>query len=142
MKTLFQSNQVSNFFAVLGGFIGWYMGAMDELLILLVALVVVDYITGLLRAIHEKSLSSRIGRHGITKKAMIFLIVGLANVLDAYLFNGDNAVLRTAAIGFYASNEGLSIIENSISIGLPVPQKIKDALKQLNSNEEDKNESL
>ena len=141
MKTLLNSNVVNNTSAIFGGILGWYLGPIDGLLTFLVTLVISDYVTGLLRAYHDHELSSRVGRKGITKKFMIFVIVGLANLLDVHIFGGESAVLRTAAISFYASNEGLSIVENAIQIGLPVPPKIKEALKQIKHSEDKDAES-
>jgi toxin secretion/phage lysis holin len=99
--------------------------------------VVVDYITGLMRAITEKSLSSRIGAKGIVKKVLIFLLVGIANLADVYLLTGGEA-LRTAVIFFYIANEGISLLENATAIGLPVPEKLKDVLAQLHGKDESK----
>lgn len=137
MKTIFQSNSFNQACTLVGACLGWYLGETDGLLIFLVAMVCVDYLTGLLRAFHDNELSSRIGRQGITKKFLIFIIIGLANLLDTYIFGGDNAVLRTATISFYASNEGLSILENIIQMGVPVPQRLKDAMKQIKDEEDD-----
>jgi len=113
-----------------GGFLGWFVGGLDGLLYALIAFVVVDYITGVLRAIVEKNLSSRIGARGIVKKVAIFLIVGVANVTDIYLL-GNGSALRTAVIFFYCSNEGISLLENATALGLPIPEKLKQILSQL-----------
>ena len=137
MKKLFNQDFIHSLWACVGGFIGWFLGDTDGLLLFLVAMVTADYITGILRAFMDGELSSKVGRKGITKKVMIFVIVGIANLLDVHVFGGENAVLRTAAISFYASNEGLSILENSVQIGLPVPERLKNALKQLNNDEEE-----
>jgi len=117
-------------FSAVGGFLGWFLGGMDGFIYALIAFVVVDYITGVLRAVIEKKLSSRIGAHGIIKKVAIFLIVGIANLADVYLLH-DGGALRMAVIFFYISNEGVSLLENAVVIGLPVPEKLKDALAQI-----------
>lgn len=140
MKTIFNVNTVSNASALVGGILGWYLGPIDGLLTFLLAFVVADYVTGILRAYHDNELSSRVGRKGITKKFMIFVIIGLANLLDVHIFGGETTVLRTAAISFYASNEGLSILENAIQMGLTVPERLKEALKQINSSDEEEKE--
>ena len=116
--------------AALGGFLGWFLGGFDGLIYALIAFVAVDYITGVLRAIVEKQLSSRIGAHGIVKKVALFLIVGVAHLVDAYLLH-DGDALRTAVIFFYISNEGVSLLENAAVIGLPIPEPLKNALAQL-----------
>ncbi|MGX7092391.1 MULTISPECIES: phage holin family protein [Aerococcaceae] len=135
---MLKHHDVTKLLGILGGFVGWFFGPLDGLLTLLLVMVIIDYITGVLRAIYEMKLSSKVGRHGITKKVMIFLIVGVANILDLYVFGLEHTVLRTAAICFYASNEGLSIIENAAGMGMKVPQKIKDTLQQLNDKEDRK----
>jgi toxin secretion/phage lysis holin len=94
----------------------------------------VDYTTGVLRAVVEKSLSSRIGARGIAKKVAIFLVVGIAHLADVYLL-GDGEALRTAVIFFYMANEGISLLENATAIGLPVPEQLKDVLAQLHKRE-------
>lgn len=126
-------------FAAVGGTLGWYLGGLDGFLYALIAFMVADYITGVLRAIVEKKLSSRIGAHGIAKKVAIFLVVGIGHLIDTYLLGGTGAPLRTAVIFFYIANEGVSLLENATSIGLPVPEKLKDILAQLHerADEED-----
>jgi toxin secretion/phage lysis holin len=119
--------------AGIGILVGEILGSFDDLLYALVAFVVTDYITGVLRAIVEKKLSSTIGFKGICKKVCIFTLVGVANVLDVHIIGGG-CVLRSAVIFFYISNEGISIIENAARIGLPVPQKLQDMILQLQGN--------
>ena len=85
----------------IGGTLGWYLGGFDGFLYALIAFVVVDYITGVLRAIVEKKLSSRIGAQGIAKKVALFLVVGIGHLIDTYLLGGTGAPLRTAIIFFY-----------------------------------------
>ncbi len=135
MKETWNTIQVG--MAALGGFVGWFLGGLDGSLYTLCAFVVVDYITGVLKAIVEHKLSSHIGAEGITKKVMIFLLIGIAHLLDVEIVGNGN-VMRDAVIFFYLSNEGLSIIENTIKLGLPVPQKLKDVLNQIKENKEDK----
>ena len=95
----------------------------------------IDYITGVMRAIVEKTLSSRIGARGIFKKIIIFLLVGVAHLVDEHLLHSGNA-LRTAVLLFYISNEGISLLENAAAIGLPVPTKLKEILAQLHKRKE------
>ena len=122
--------------AAVGGMLGWYLGGVDGFLYALIAFAVVDYITGVLRAIVEKKLSSRIGAHGIARKVALFLVVGIGHLIDAYLLGGTGAPLRTAVIFFYIANEGVSLLENTAAIGLPVPDKLKDVLAQLHGKSE------
>ncbi len=129
MKTIWAWTQTA--FAGIGGFLGWYLGGLDGFMYTLIAFVTVDYVTGVLRAIVEKQLSSRIGAQGIAKKVALFLVVGIGHLIDAYLLGGTGAPLRTAVVFFYIANEGVSLLENASAIGLPVPEKLKEMLAQL-----------
>ena len=129
MKEFWNTIQLA--FAAIGGWLGYFLGGCDGLLYALLAFVVIDYITGVMCAIADKSLSSEVGFKGICRKVLIFLLVGIANVLDVQVI-GTGSVLRTAVIFFYISNEGVSLLENAAHLGLPVPEKIKTGLyKQL-----------
>lgn len=99
-------------FAAVGGWLGYFLGGCDGLLYALVAFVVVDYITGVMCAVSEKNLSSTVGFKGICRKVLIFLLVGIANILDVQVI-GTGSVLRTAVIFFYISNEGVSLVSAS-----------------------------
>ena len=122
-------------FTAVGGWLGWFRGGCDGLLYALIAFVVTDYITGLMCAFADRNLSSEIGFKGICRKVLIFLLVGIANVLDVQVI-GTGSVLRTAVIFFYISNEGVSLLENAAHLGLPVPEKIKTVLEQLHDRAE------
>ena len=123
-------------FAAVGGWLGWFLGGCDGLLYALITFVVVDYITGVMCAVVDKKLSSEVGFRGIFKKILIFLLVGIANLLDVNII-GNGSVLRTAAIFFYLSNEGVSLLENATHLGLPVPEKLKSVLQQLHDRSEE-----
>lgn len=129
-------NMIQLVFAAVGGWLGYFMGGCDGLLYALVAFVVVDYITGIMCAINSRTLSSEVGFRGICRKVLIFLLVGIANILDIHVI-GTGSVLRTAVIFFYISNEGVSLLENASRLGLPVPKKIKGVLEQLHDRAED-----
>lgn len=120
--------------AALGGVLGWVFGGFDSLIYALIAFVALDYITGVLLAIRDKKISSEIGFRGICKKATIFLLVAMGHILDQSVI-GTGSSLRTMLILFYLSNEGISILENAGAMGLPLPQKLKDVIRQLNGNE-------
>lgn len=128
-------NTVQFIFAGVGGWLGWFLGGCDGLLYALTVFVAVDYITGVMYAVTDKRLSSEAGFRGIFKKALIFLLVGAANILDAHVI-GTGCVLRTAIIFFYISNEGVSLLENAGHLGLPIPEKLKDILAQLHDRAE------
>ena len=132
-------NMIQLVFAGIGGWLGYFLGGCDGLLYALIAFVAIDYITGVMCAINDRTLSSEVGFKGICRKVLIFLLVGIGHILDINVI-GTGSVLRTAVIFFYISNEGVSLLENSAHLGLPVPQKIKDVLEQLHkrSEKEDK----
>ena len=129
-------NAIQFIIAALGGWLGWFLGGCDGLLYALIAFVVVDYITGVMCAVVDRKLSSNVGFKGIFKKILIFLLVGIANLLDVNII-GNGSVLRTAAIFFYLSNEGVSLLENATHLGLPVPEKLKSVLQQLHDRAEE-----
>lgn len=113
-----------------GAIIGFFIGGADGLIKALIVFAIVDYITGVAAAAIEHKLNSEIGFKGITKKLLLFCIVGVAHVLDLYVL-GTGAVCRSAVVLFYIANEGLSIIENVARCGLPIPEKLKIILEQL-----------
>ena len=121
-----------------GGFLGWFVGDLDGLLYALIALMAADYVTGVLCAIADRTLSSAVGFRGIAKKVLIFVLVGVGHIVDTYLI-GNGSTLRTAVLCFYCSNEGISMLENAGHLGLPIPQKLKDVLEQLHDRESDNN---
>lgn len=122
-------------FTALGGWLGYFLGGCDGLLYALIAFVVIDYITGVMCAIINRELSSAVGFKGIFRKVLIFLLVGIANIIDVQVI-GTGAVLRTAVIFFYISNEGVSLLENAGHLGLPIPEKIRTVLEQLHDRAE------
>lgn len=132
-------NTIQLVFTGIGGWLGYFLGGWDGLLYALVAFVVVDYVTGVMCAINDKTLSSAVGFKGICRKVLIFMLVGIAQILDVNVI-GTGSVLRTAVIFFYISNEGVSLLENATHLGLPVPEKIKDVLQQLHERSEEKEE--
>ena len=134
MKELW--NAIQFVFTVVGGWLGYFLGGCDGLLIALVVFSVVDYITGVMCAINDQKLSSEVGFRGICRKVLIFFLVGVANILDVEVI-GTGSVLRTAIIFFYLSNEGVSLLENAAHLGLPIPKKLKDILAQLHDRAEE-----
>ena len=131
-------NVIQIVITAIGGWLGYFLGGCDGLLFALMAFVVIDYITGVMCAINDRKLSSEVGFRGICRKVLIFLLVGIANILDVQVI-GTGSVLRTAVIFFYLSNEGVSLLENAARLGLPVPDAIKTVLEQLHDrSEEDK----
>ena len=122
---------------VIGGWLGYFLGGMDGLMIALVVFVILDYVTGIMCAINDRKLSSAVGFRGICRKVLIFLLVGIGNIIDVQVL-GSPGVLRTAVIFFYLSNEGVSLLENAAHLGLPVPDAIKTVLEQLHDRSDGK----
>ena len=125
-------------FAAIGGWLGFFLGGLDGMLIALIIVVALDYITGLMCAVADKQLSSEVGFKGIFKKVLIFMLVGLANIVDVHVV-GTGSALRGAVVAFYLSNEGLSVLENAAHLGLPIPDKLKDILAQLHNRSDKDN---
>ena len=121
----------------LGGWLGYFLGGVDGMMIALIVLMTLDYITGVMCAIVDKKLSSAVGFKGICKKCLILMLVGVANIIDLHVV-GSGSALRGAVICFYMSNEGLSLLENVAYIGLPIPDRMKDVLAQLHGRTDEK----
>ena len=118
----------------LGGWLGYFLGGMDGLMIALIVLMTLDYVSGVMCAIIDKKLSSAVGFKGICKQVFILMLVGVAHIIDLHVV-GTGSALRGAVICFYMSNEGLSLLENAAHIGLPIPDKLRDILSQLHDKE-------
>ena len=120
----------------IGGWVGYFVGGMDGMLIALIIMMALDYISGLMCAIADKTLSSAVGFRGIAKKVLILMLVGVANIVDQHVV-GTGSALRGAVICFYMSNEALSLFENAAHIGLPIPDKLREALAQLHGRKDE-----
>lgn len=120
-------NNYDYIIGILGSIVGYMFGKFDGFIYALITLCTIDYISGILAAGVKHELSSDIGFKGIAKKIMMFGLVGMAHVFDHELL-GDTALLRDGVIFFYIANEGLSILENTVTIGLPVPDVLKEKL--------------
>ena len=128
-------NLIQFIFTAIGGCLGYFLGGCDGLLFALVVFAVADYITGVMCAISDKKLSSHVGFKGICRKVIIFMLVGIAHMIDVNVIT-TGSVLRTAVIFFYLSNEGVSLLENAGHLGLPIPEKLKVVLEQLHDRAE------
>lgn len=126
-------------FATIGASVSYFVGGTDGFLYTLIAMVTVDYITGVMSAVVTKTLSSSKGYKGIFHKIVIFALVGIGNMLDVHILK-NGSVIRTAVVFYYIANEGISILENCTEIGLPVPKKLREVLMQLKQNEEGEEE--
>ena len=118
----------------IGGWLGYFLGGADGLLIALIVLMVLDYISGVMCAVEDKKLSSSVGFRGICRKVLVLMLVGVANILDVHVV-GSGSALRGAVICFYLSNEGLSLLENAAYLGLPVPDRLREILAQLHDRD-------
>lgn len=134
MKELLATNKV--LFSAIGGLIGSIFGEVDGFFFALMIFIAIDYITGLMAAAVEKRLASNIGFKGIFKKIAILFLVSVGHLIDTEIIK-QGGVIRTMVIFFYLSNEGLSILENAVRIGLPIPEKLQALLKQFNEKEGD-----
>ena len=131
---------IKMFLTALGTGLAWFIGRFDGIFYTLIAVVSADYITGIICAVSERKLSSDVGFKGLAKKVFIFALVGVANLIDLYILKGD--LLRTLVGVYYIANEALSITENAIRLGLPVPKKLKDVLVQLKNKGDDEDGSI
>ena len=123
----------------IGGWLGYFVGGVDGLMTTLIIFMVIDYITGLMCAVADRKLSSEVGFKGICRKVIIFMLVGVAHVIDVNVI-ATGSVLRTSVIFFYLSNEGVSLLENAGHLGLPIPEKLKVVLEQLHDRSEKSDE--
>lgn len=108
----------------------WLFGAWDTALTVLICFMILDYLTGVLRAFVNKQVSSNIGLVGIARKSLILVVLIVGVLLDR-LLNSETWVFRTLIAYFYIANEGISLLENCVGLGLPVPEKLQDTLIQL-----------
>lgn len=123
--------------AIIAGIMGLIFGEMDKLLFALLAMIIIDYATGVMVAIVKKRLSSAVGFKGIAKKVYILILVAVGHIVGSYVFDSGEAC-RDMVIGFYLANEGISVLENGAKLGLPLPEKLVAALEQLKGKKNDK----
>jgi len=129
-------NEFSIVFGTVGGVITGVLGGWDMLLNTIMTLIILDYVTGILKSIYNKNLSSEVGYKGIIKKVMILSIIALAYALQRSVIT--NIPVREIIITFFIANEGISILENAVSCGLPIPQKLQDLLIQIRGEGKEK----
>lgn len=126
---VFKEN-IRTLFTTLGCLSAHFLECVDSSFYTLLVFIVIDYITGVMVAIVNHTLSSRIGYKGIFQKLVIFMLVGLANLLDTTILKNGN-ILKTTVTFFYIFNEGISLLENATKLGLPIPEKFKSILKEI-----------
>lgn len=125
---------IKNILAAVCAAAGFIFGDLNGLMIALIALIILDYISGVLAAVVEKKLSSEVGAKGIAKKIFMLLIVAVANIVDINVI-GEGHVLKSVTVVFYIANECISLIENGGRLGVPVPKKLLDVLEQLKNRD-------
>lgn len=130
---------VDGIIAVGAGLFAFLYGDITPLFWAVLAFMILDYVTGVIVAINKKELSSAIGFKGLSKKFLILIFIALAHVLDVYVL-GTYPVLQSAVMLFFIANEGISLIENAAELGVPIPSKLLNALKQLKKQGEEKEE--
>lgn len=130
---------ISTISATVCGVCGFLWGKADGLLYALIAFMTIDYITGVIVACVGHCLSSEIGFKGIAKKVLILALVAVGHLLDMHILGGG-VVCRSAVIGFYVANEGISILENAATLEIPLPKKLIQILKQLKDKEDDEDD--
>ena len=121
-------NSISIIVGIAGGFICKHLGGFDMLLGVIITLVVLDYLTGILKAIYNKQLSSEVGYKGIIKKIFIFIVIATAYEIQKVV--GNNIPLREMTLVFFISNEAISLLENASEF-IPIPEQLRDVLVQL-----------
>mgnify|MGYP000659578411 FL=1 len=122
-------NWTSTVIGIVGGYFAAIFGRWDSILWALLVIMVLDCLTGVIKAIYTKTMSSEIGFKGLLKKITILIIVALSNVLQQ--ITGDNVAIREIVIMFYVANEGISVLENVAVIYPQMPKAIKDILLQI-----------
>lgn len=114
----------------------YFLGGWDIALQILITVIVLDYVTGVFKAVYNKEINSSVGLKGIIKKLGYLIVVAVAVILDKIA--GNTGAIRTLVIYFFVANEGISILENWGGMGLPMPQKIFDVLEQLKNDNDPK----
>lgn len=132
-------NVIKSISGAVGAVVGFLFGQLNGLFWAVIALMAIDYITGVIIAVLDKKLSSEVGFRGLAKKLFILVLIAVGHIVDAQVI-GQGTALMTAVMLFFIANEGISILENAATLGLPVPQKLRDVLEQLrdSSDKEDK----
>lgn len=128
-------NIIRTISAAVGAAVGFLFGQLNGLFWAVIALMAIDYVTGVIVAVLNKRLSSEVGFRGLVKKLFILVLIAVAHIVDAQII-GQGAAVMTAVMLFFAANEGISILENAANLGLPVPKKLRDILEQLRKDDD------
>lgn len=126
--------------ALIGGVLGFLFGQLNGLFWAIIAMMVLDYISGVLIAVTQKKISSEVGAKGIAKKVFILLLTAVGHIIDTQVIK-QGAVVMSAVQLFFIANEGISIVENAAILGLPVPKKLREVLEQIRKSSEEGDDS-
>lgn len=118
------------------GLAGFLWGQLDGLLMALIAFMILDYLTGVIVGAVREKLNSETGFTGLLKKGLMLIVVAVAHIVDTQILGGGSSVFRSAVIGFYLANEGISILENTAKLGVKWPGKLMDVPEQLKDKED------
>lgn len=116
--------------AIIGGVVGFLFGADNDLIKVLMFLIICDFVTGVIAGIAEKKLSSDVAFRGIARKVVELILVSIGHQIDFYIFGDGNAIMSSLAF-LFISSEGISLLENSSRLGVPIPKKLLETLVQL-----------
>lgn len=129
---------MDKFKIILGGIItavSGFLGGMDGIMYTLLAFISIDYVTGVMAAAKKRELSSEVGFWGIVKKVCMIVLVGVAHFIDVYVMRSGD-IFRAAVALYYIGNEGLSLLENIECLGVKLPGRLVDALRQIRDENE------
>jgi toxin secretion/phage lysis holin len=113
-----------------GSLVSVFVGSVDSFVVILLALVIVDYITGIVASAMEGKLSSQVGFRGIVRKLLIFVLTAAAHLVDLAI-GWNMHLIRDAIVFFYIANEFISIVENAGRAGVPIPAVLRKAIELL-----------
>lgn len=128
---------ITSVVACISGFVAWFLGGWDTLIICYITLMIIDYLTGVAKAIYQKKLSSKTGFRGILKKLLAVCVIGLSVSLQNIL--PEAVPLREVTVLFFIANEGFSILENADGL-IPLPEKLRNVLYQIQDKVQNKEE--
>ena len=135
MKILTISNSLKNLISVILTTCVYLVGGIDIALKSMIIVMIIDYVTGMLSAIYNKRLNSKIGFKGIIKKVAYLFIIALSVIIDN--ITGQSGVIRSLVIYFFVANDGISILENVAEMNIPLPKKLIEILEQLKNKSDD-----
>lgn len=131
---------IQHVISIIGAFIVGIIGGYDAIFSMLLVLVFSDIITGFIRACYNKEISSKVLRRGLVNKILYILFIWIGVLADNVLYDitgsyitiADNTFLiRDVIVIYLILEELISVLENAVNIGLPVPDWLRSILKQV-----------